>query len=285
MDLACYFGGCLFMAPANAAPAAAMQVIINHVTLVHPDQIPRARDQRIRPPPPLVRPSIDIGCSPAQWADFLARWTRFRSGCSIPADQLTTQAMECFSNDLISTADKAVYNIGALDLDSLLREVKAVAVLPVAVGILRATAHSAKQACGERFQAFAAKVRGLTTDYNYVLPCPHATAAAQACATVLGCSDVDYTSEVIKDILLSGIYNLNVRREVLGTAGIENTSVNDLVRIVEAKEAACDAAGCSRTTATEAAALFKKPVRQEAAGQPPRPGPRAGHQILHAQRR
>ena len=72
--------------------------------------------------------------------------------------------MECSTEELISTADKAVFNIGALCLDELLRKVKAVAVLPVAVGILRATAHSARQAHGERFQAFAAKVRGLTMD-------------------------------------------------------------------------------------------------------------------------
>ena len=107
--------------------------------------------------------------------------------------------MECFSEELISTVDKAVFDIGSLDLNNLMREVKAVAVLPVAVGILRATAHAAKQACGERFQAFEAKVRGLTTDCNYVLPCPHAAAAAQACTAVPGCSGVDYTSEVIKD--------------------------------------------------------------------------------------
>ena len=44
--------------------------------------------------------------------------------------------MECFSEELISTADKAVFDIGSLDLDNFLREVKAVAVLPVAVGIL-----------------------------------------------------------------------------------------------------------------------------------------------------
>ena len=113
----------------------AMAAVINHVAQMHPDQIPRDRDNRIRPPP-LVRPSIDIGCSPAQWADFLTRWARFRSGCNIPAAQLTTQAMECFSEELISTADKAVFNIGELGLDELLRKVKAVAVLPVAVGIL-----------------------------------------------------------------------------------------------------------------------------------------------------
>ena len=79
MALACVIADCLFQAPVDAAPAAAMQAIIDHVALTHPDQIPRGRDQRIRPPP-LVRPTIDIGCSPAQWADFQTRWTRFRSG-------------------------------------------------------------------------------------------------------------------------------------------------------------------------------------------------------------
>ena len=128
MALACVIADCLFQAPVGAAPAAAMQAIIDHVALAHPDQIPRGRDQIICPPP-LVRPTIDIGCSPAQWADFQTRWTRFRSGCNIPAAQLTTQAMECFSEELISTADKAVFNFGSLDLDNLLREVKAVAVL------------------------------------------------------------------------------------------------------------------------------------------------------------
>ena len=149
MALACHLAGFMFKAPGGAAPAVAMAAVINHVAQMHPDQIPRDRDNRIRLPP-LVRPSIDIGCSPAQWADFLTRWTRFRSGCNIPTLQLTTQAMDCFSEELISTADKAVPNIGALDLDHLLREVKAVAVLPVAVGILRATAHSARQANGEQ---------------------------------------------------------------------------------------------------------------------------------------
>ena len=124
MALVCVIAECLFQALMDATPAVAMQAIIDHVALAHPDQIPRGRDQRVRPPP-LIRPTIDIGCWPAQWANFQTRWTRFRSGCNIPAAQLTTQAMECFSEELISTADKAVFNMGSLDLDDLLREVKA----------------------------------------------------------------------------------------------------------------------------------------------------------------
>ena len=67
--------------------------------------------------------------------------------------------MECFSDELLNSADKAIFGFNTLNLDELMREVKAVAVQPVAVGILRATAHSAKQAHGERFQAFASKVQ------------------------------------------------------------------------------------------------------------------------------
>ena len=177
MALACVIPACAFLAPAGAEPAVAMQHVINHVAIAHPAQIPRNRDPTIRPPA-LVRPKIDIGCSPAQWADFIRQWSRFSVGCNIVDDQLTTQAIACFSDELVSTADKAISDMGALAVAALLTQVKTIAVLPVAVGILRATANSAKQASGERFQTFAAKVRGLTTDCNYLLPCPHAAPAA-----------------------------------------------------------------------------------------------------------
>ena len=62
---------------------------------------------------------------------------------------------------------------------------------------------------------------------------------------------------MIKDILFSGIYDLNVHPEVLATAGIEDKTVNDLVRI-EAKEAAQDTEGGNRPAATAAAASYKK---------------------------
>ena len=65
MALACVVAECNFEAPDGAAPAVAMQAIIDHVAIVHPDQIPRAQEPSIRPPA-LIRPTINIGCSPAQ---------------------------------------------------------------------------------------------------------------------------------------------------------------------------------------------------------------------------
>ena len=111
MALACHLVGCDFVAPGGANPAMDMAAIVNDVALVHPDELPYgARDNRVKPPP-LVRPSIDIGCSPAQWANFMTRWTRFWNVCNIPTAQLTTQAMECFSEELISTADTGYFYV------------------------------------------------------------------------------------------------------------------------------------------------------------------------------
>ena len=225
----------------------------------------------------LIRPKIDIGCTPAQWADFLRQWSRFSVGCNIVDVQLTTQCMACFSDELVSTADKAIQDMGTLAVDALLTQVKSVAVQPVAVGILRATAHSAKQAAGERFQTFAAKVRGLTTHCNYILPCPHAppaapgTPAVRACA-VANCMGTDYTSAIIKNILLSGIHDHNVCREVLGTVGVEEKSVHEIIRMVKGKEAARDAASNAKPAAAAATtSSYKKAPRQDANARPPQP--------------
>ena len=69
---------------------------------------------------------------------------------------------------------------------------------------------------------------------------------------------MNYTSEVIKDILLSGIYDQEVRCEVLGDSSVEAKSVNELVRFIEAKEAARDAALGGRPAASAAAASSYK---------------------------
>ena len=50
MALACVQGDCLFQAPVNIEPAAAIQAIINHVAADHSVQIPRALEPDLRPP-------------------------------------------------------------------------------------------------------------------------------------------------------------------------------------------------------------------------------------------
>ena len=176
MAFACMSGGCLFQAPVDFEPAAAMRAIINHLATEHPAITPRAREPGLRPPA-LLHSTVDIGRSPAHWANLLSRGSRFDSECNFPTLQRTTRAIGCFTGKPISTADKAILCIGSSSIAGLVSQVKPVAALPVAMGILRSTAHLAKKSSGEGSQMLAAKAHGLTANNDYV------ATQAQACTT------------------------------------------------------------------------------------------------------
>ena len=91
----------------------------------------------------------------------------------------------------------------------------------------------------------------IATTYNPAPTPSHQLRGPQRCA-IPNCGGTDYTSEVIKNILLSGIHDHEVRREVLGTVGVEEKSVHEIIRIVEGKEAARDAASNARPAAAAA---------------------------------
>ena len=111
--LGCLVAACQFVPP-DADPAVAMRAMVNHIAVAHPGQLPAA--QQLVRPPALSRPTVDIGCSPSQWADFLKQWEWFLRGSNIPPHQATTQAMACFSRELKSTADKGINNIITLSV-------------------------------------------------------------------------------------------------------------------------------------------------------------------------
>ena len=71
----------------------------------------------------------------------------------------------------------------------------------------------------EAFRSFAARVRE----------------KADTCAFSADCQcgqKVDYTNHMIRDTLLKGICDVEIRREGLGTANILTTAINDVIALV-----------------------------------------------------
>ena len=52
---------------------------------------------------------------------------------------------------------------------------------------------------------------------------------------------VDYTDEMIRHVILNGLYDDDIRRDVFSEANLDSMLVNDLVSLVEGKELARDA--------------------------------------------
>ena len=50
---------------------------------------------------------------------------------------------------------------------------------------------------------------------------------------------VDYTNNMIRDTLVNGIADTDIRREVLGSTDIITTAINDIIALVESKSTQC----------------------------------------------
>ena len=99
-------------------------------------------------------------------------------------------------------------------------------VIPIATDVLRTELVQVCQMRDESFRSFG--VRG----------------KADTCAFSADCScrlKVNYTDHMIRDTLLNGIFDFDIRREILGTADILTTAVNDVIALVESKEMARNA--------------------------------------------
>ena len=79
-----------------------------------------------------------------------------------------------------------------------------------------------RQLRDEPFRAFAARVRG----------------KADTCAFTIDCTcglKINYTDHMIRDTLLNGIADDEIRREILGGADMLTRAVNEIVALVEGK--------------------------------------------------
>ena len=66
---------------------------------------------------------------------------------------------------------------------------------------------------------------------------------AETCAYIAKCiclREVDFTDSIIRAVLIAGIADLDIRREVLGTSAILERAGNDVISLVERKEIARD---------------------------------------------
>ena len=175
--------------------------------------------------PKLERPRVDIGVSTEGWNVFTRRWQVFRSGSGIDEASAPSQLFQCAGPELGDSLLKANPHITSASLQDLLAAMRSLAVIPVATGVLRADLLQVRQEREEPFRAFAARVRG----------------KAETCEFEAACEcgkSVDYTDNQVRDVLLNGINDPDIRREVLGTKNILKTPVNDVIAFVENKEMA-----------------------------------------------
>ena len=183
----------------------------------------------------LKPPSIDEGATMEVWNNFERKWNMYKEGERLTGSDVSYHLFQCAESALGDALLKSDPNISNKGETEILKQMKNLAVIPVATGIVRAELLEMKQLRDEAFRKFAARVRGKaeTCEYYTSFTCQKAT-----CTHV---NNVDFTDHIMRDVLLAGIYDADIRREMYGVESILTQSINTVISMVEKKEMARDA--------------------------------------------
>ena len=238
----------------DASDAIAIALLTNH-NLAHQITTTNDANAAARPRgPKLERPRIDMGVDGETWNTFQRRWDNFRRGSGIDDQSASLQLFQCAAISLGDALLKADPTVTSRPIADVIAAMKALAIIPVSRGVKRAELVAMLQSPDEAFHAFSARVRGKAET------CAFTVAAECPCGLN---NIVDYTDETIRDVLLAGIADLDIRREALGVEGLQLRTVNDVIGFVEGREMARNALP---STMNSAISSFRRATSQKQVG-------------------
>lgn len=221
---ACPFDGCGYKTDDLDPILAAAQLNIHALSHTQKTATGAVKQK----PPKINRPTICKDTTEEDWNTFLKKWELFKNGTDIPNAQVSTHLWQCCDPDLEADLFKDVPDIYTVPENDLLEAIKKLSVISVAASVRRTELLSLKQDHSQPIRSFAAKVKGKAQTCAFHKECTRAS-----CTQV-----VDYTPDIVKYVVLSGIVDEDIKKEVLGTPDLDNMTLNDTISLIENKEMA-----------------------------------------------
>ena len=246
IDVKCPIPGCEFST--GIVPEAVAVAVLNAHVLVHSSPS-NGTNQQTRGEK-LIRPKVECGITIEEWNVFERRWNLYLDGSAITDSQASVQLFQCASNDLGDALLKVDPAISKKCLSEVMAAMKELAVIPVETGVLRAELLDMRQKREEPFRVFATRVRGKAETCSF---------SAESKCECGRRNVVNYTEHIICDVLVSGIYDSEIRRHILGIDVLIDKSVNEVIALVERAEMARDA---NEVNASTSAMFARQETRQ-----------------------
>ena len=218
MPIACPVEGCDYETTADATDAALIvQLLKMHESASHGNQS-SAKVEKVR------RPSISAGGTHEEWVYFNTRWTDYVTATKVVGQDRVVQLLECCDETLRKDLTRlAGGTLLAKDMADVLKIMKTLAVRQENVMVSRFSLHNMTQDQDEPIRAFGARVKGQALVCDFSIKCD-------------GCqAQVDYTDEVLRDVLSRGINDTEIQLDLLGDQK-QDMSLEEMFKFVEAKE-------------------------------------------------
>lgn len=252
----CQYPGCDYSAE-NDSEQIACTLLSSHNTVHLQPPTPVSTHARTHnKPPPISRPEIKMDISAEEWYSVKEEWKRYKRITKLPESEFADQLFQCCERPLARLLLKENPDIIEEGETTLIEAIKKMAVLQVATSVRRFKLLSTKQEPGQLFREFFANVRASASTCEYTIPCPH-TCCAQK-------EQIDYTSRVVKDILVAGIADNDIRKDILGHTQLDSITDKDIVKFVEEKEMAKNACNETNRSDVSAVSTYRKQSKDEA---------------------
>lgn len=224
-------------------------LITLHARTSHPQataqaHTPSAKMEKVR------RPIISTSGTSEDWAYFLSRWQEYKLATHLTGPDILFQLLECADESLRKDLNRTYGTLTGETEQDALKHIKALAVKPENVMVARVQLQNITQDRDETVRAFCARLRGQAGVCRFLksktCPCNREV-------------EVDYSDEIIRDALIRGLADEDIRLDILGQCR-QDLTLDETLQIVEAKESGKRSAGMLTNTAVSmnAASSYKK---------------------------
>ena len=224
--ISCPFNGCTYQTPDESGDIVCTLLKIHAMEHERQQHVPQ--QSAAVNMPKLNRPMVDVGIDEEAWIMFTRRWDTFKIGSHIGNDIAPIQLFQCASEQLGDLMLKSDPKLMLRSTEEVLAMMQSIAVIKVAVGVRRAELTKLSQDRDEAFRTFATRVQGKAETCKFF--------TMSKCSVCDVTTRADYTEEAIKDVMLAGISDADIRRETLSTEGILERTTNEIISFVEGKE-------------------------------------------------
>ena len=157
----------------------------------------------------------------------MLKWKIFKTGSGIADGLVSIQLFQYEEESLSNAMIKVASNITAKSTNDVLELMKLLAVIPVAIGVLRVKLLDIKQKRDKPSRTFSSR---------FVVRRKRVIFTNSDCKTCNVINRINYTDHMMQDVRIAWIYDADIRREVLEVKEIVDRSVNEIISILEKKE-------------------------------------------------
>ena len=265
----CPAPGCTTTWPTTVDSDVMLRLIDLHEKTAHPSKPGTMPGHAATPAAEKVkRPTIAAAGTNEDWNYFLQRWEDYKAATYLSGPDVVFQLLECCDDALRKDITRTFGALSSSNETTVLANIKTLAVRRENLMVARVHLQQMRQDRDEPVRAFAARLRGHASICGFQAECK--------CKAV-----VDYSDIMVRDALVRGLEDDEIRLDILGHPK-QDFTLSEVLQYADAKESGKRSAGhLTGSTSVSTTAATSTYHRQEKRIVPPQHQERANFPCTH----